>query len=192
MVEWRAGQLMCPSWGEAGQKWLSVELNWLHYRSSALESINDITHPSQTGSHNSQRKWWEQPICRMEQSLWFRCVYACKIISYMLGAKRHREQATLQQVSLVSAEECTHKHIFTSTCSETSRHVLISDHWNALAGLQLPCGEVWHLVSCISPQCIHSLIFLVTTLRKQLVSKHGDQQIKQELISTVQLLLMSM
>lgn len=77
MVGWKAGGLMCPSWGEAGQKWLSVELNWLHYRSIALESISDITHPSQTASYNSQREWWEQPIRRMQQPLWFRCGYDC-------------------------------------------------------------------------------------------------------------------
>lgn len=51
----RGGGLMCPSWGEAGQKWLSVELNWLHYESSAAESISDIIHPSWTASFNPQR-----------------------------------------------------------------------------------------------------------------------------------------
>lgn len=49
------GVLMCPSWGEAGQKWLSVELNWLHYESSSAESISDIIHPSWTASYNPQR-----------------------------------------------------------------------------------------------------------------------------------------
>lgn len=73
---WEGG-LMCPSWGEAGQKWLSVELNWLHYRSGAPESISDITHPSQIGSYNSQRDGEEQPICRMGETMWLRCVSCC-------------------------------------------------------------------------------------------------------------------
>lgn len=50
-----AERLMCPSRGEAGQKLLSMELNRLHYWSSAPESISDITRPSQTGSYNPQR-----------------------------------------------------------------------------------------------------------------------------------------
>lgn len=56
------GGLMCPSWGEAGQKWLNVELNWLHYRSSAPESISDISHPCQTASYTPQRGRWVQPF----------------------------------------------------------------------------------------------------------------------------------
>lgn len=66
MVGWREGSwwggLMCPSWGEAGPKWLSMKLNWLHYRGSAPESISDITRPSQTGSYISQREHGEQPL----------------------------------------------------------------------------------------------------------------------------------
>lgn len=49
----RGGGLMCPSWGEAGQKWLGVELNWLHYRGSAPESISDISRPSQRASYRA-------------------------------------------------------------------------------------------------------------------------------------------
>lgn len=123
MVGWRVRGLMCPSWAKAGLKWLSVKLNWLHYKSTAPESISDITHPSQDRQLTLSRGNDGSSICRMRQPLWFRCAYCCFAcctrdtgieqhgiwypISLLAG--KHIEQVTLHWVWIVTKEEHTFK-----------------------------------------------------------------------------------
>lgn len=60
--------LMCPSWGEAGQKRLSggAKLTPLQKQRTGKHQWHHPPHPSQTGSYNSQKEWWVQRIRRMQ------------------------------------------------------------------------------------------------------------------------------